>query len=1002
MAASDADEVANLTAGMQKNFGMFSHDAIRESPLTHSTGEEERTRFDPLTNDVSMIRGLFMEALRQGTSEMQELKARPGHFLETDYKASEINFKGAAANFDDIDTITANTKDILNKANLYAEKPTKEAFDDIVRAVGRADIEEVKLTARIFSEFLAQTNLAERHHRYRRWAMYKRGESEILHFSDGLHHQADDCFKMLQAKGFTPQQIFDALCKQNCELVFTAHPTQATRRSLLHKQKELDQLLEERDNKKDTLTPLMKERLFMRMQQTLLASWKTNPVRSFKPTPEDEARYGISVIEESLWQAVPEHYRIIDEALRKIGMPPLPVNSQLITLGSWMGGDRDGNPYVTHDLTKKIVALSVLRAGKLYHKDVESLLWQLSMHGQANAELTEWIQVRDTGRSTYNIINDQGVQQSPHWDFYRSEQTKEEPYRKVLVKVRMMLENTILRAEEINAGNEPPSWIIEGTYFQTAEELLEPLMLVYTSLKECGDGFIAEGALKDLIRRVKCFGLSLLRLDIRQESERHAETMDAITTSMGLGSYLSWDEAKRIEWLTTELTNTRPMFRRSMFKASDDVMEVLNTFKTIAEIGHEPFGAYIISMTRAPSDVLCVHLLQKEMGCKRHLRVAPLFETREDLMAAPATVKTLFENMWYRQHFGLVGPAHQEVMLGYSDSAKDAGRFSSVWELYKAQEELVRLAKEHNIPLNLFHGRGGSVGRGGGPQYLAILSQPAGSIAGSLRVTIQGEVIENYFGTLRSSEVTFERYTTAILSATLVMPNKETEDMRQAMQRLSEKCCDAYREMVYKTPNFVDYFRQATPEAELKLLNIGSRPSKRKAGGIETLRAIPWVFSWTQTRLHLPVWSGVGSALQAEIDAGNIELLRSMYKSWPFFQSTIELVESVLAKVDINIAKLYEQMLVKPELLPIGEKIWKELDTTISAVKAVTGRNDFVGNNPVLKRLYDYRRPITDPLNILQVRVLTEMREQEVATKEQLDAFASSVQGIALGMGWTG
>jgi len=407
-------------------------------------------------------------------------------------------------------------------------------------------------------------------------------------------------------------------------------------------------------------------------------------------------------------------------------------------------------------------------------------------------------------------------------------------------------------------------------------------------------------------------------------------------------------------------------------------------------------------MCTCASDVLAVHLLQKEAGCKRHLRVAPLFETKEDLMGAPASVKALYENKWYKQHFGLVGPAHQEVMLGYSDSAKDAGRFSSVWELYKAQEELVRLSKQHGIAINLFHGRGGSVGRGGGPQYLAILSQPEGSIDGHLRVTVQGEVIENYFGTVRSSEITFERYTTAILNATLVAPPKESNEMRDCMQRLSEACCAQYREMVYNTPNFVDYFRAATPEGELKLLNIGSRPSKRKSGGIETLRAIPWVFSWTQSRLHLPVWCGVGSALNSEVKAGNLELLRQMYKSWPFFQSTIELVESVLAKVDLNVAKLYEKLLVPPELLPIGASIWAELELTISSVKAITGRDELLGNNPVIKRLYDFRRPMTDPLNILQVRILSEMRAVENPSKEQLDAFAACVQGIANGMGWTG
>eukprot|EP00285_Hemiselmis_virescens_P015091 CAMPEP_0173381640 /NCGR_PEP_ID=MMETSP1356-20130122/4035_1 /TAXON_ID=77927 ORGANISM="Hemiselmis virescens, Strain PCC157" /NCGR_SAMPLE_ID=MMETSP1356 /ASSEMBLY_ACC=CAM_ASM_000847 /LENGTH=993 /DNA_ID=CAMNT_0014335553 /DNA_START=55 /DNA_END=3036 /DNA_ORIENTATION=- len=993
MAESIAQGMKGMTMGTWGN-------ETGKSPVM-SLAEEERTRFDPLSEDIAVIRGLFLDGLRKGTQEMHELKVHAGHYQQSDYGTRNLEFNKESSIYDGIDEVSENIKAIIVKSHDYSEKPSAEGFDEIVRAVGRSSLAEVKFTARIFSEFLAQVTVAESHHRYRRWSMYKRGESQILRFSDGQDHQADDCFKTLQKKGFSPQKIYETLCNQRLELVFTAHPTQATRRSILSKQKELDQLLETRDNQSSMLTPLMKERLFMRIQQTLIAIWKTNPVRSFKPTPEDEARYGISVVEETLWKAVPEHYRVIDDSLRKIGQPPLPVDSTLITLGSWMGGDRDGNPFVTHVLTRRIVALCTMRACKLYHGDVESLLWKLSLHGKATTDVDDWLKSHPVDDSEI-VVTDNGQQQTPHWDFYRTEQTLEEPYRQVLVKVRAMLERTIIRSEEMSVGNEPPKFIKDDMYFKSADELLEPLMLIYKSMKATGDGFVAEGPLKDLIRRTKCFGLTLLRLDIRQESDRHSEVMDTITQHMGIGTYTEWDEAKRCEWLTQELINTRPLFRQGTLRCSADVQEVLDTFRIISETGDEPFGAYIISMTRAASDVLAVHLLQKEAGCRRHLRVAPLFETKEDLMGAPASVKVLYENVWYRQHFGLVGPAHQEVMLGYSDSAKDAGRFSSVWELYKAQEELVRLSNENNIKINLFHGRGGSVGRGGGPQYLAILSQPEGSINGSLRVTVQGEVIENYFGTVRASEVTFERYTTAILNATLVPPAKESQEMRDAMQRLSEACCAQYREMVYNTPNFVDYFRAATPEAELKLLNIGSRPSKRKAGGIETLRAIPWVFSWTQSRLHLPVWCGVGSALQSEIDAGNIELLRNMYKTWPFFQSTIELVESVLAKVDINVAKLYEKLLVPPELLPIGALIWKELDMTIAAIKSVTGRNELLGNNPVIKRLYDYRRPMTDPLNILQVRLLSEMRSVETPSKEQLDAFAACVQGIANGMGWTG
>jgi len=408
-------------------------------------------------------------------------------------------------------------------------------------------------------------------------------------------------------------------------------------------------------------------------------------------------------------------------------------------------------------------------------------------------------------------------------------------------------------------------------------------------------------------------------------------------------------------------------------------------------------------MTRSASHVLEVHLLQKEAGCTTHLRVAPLFETKEDLINAPGTMLSLFQNAWYKTHFETVGTKHQEVMLGYSDSAKDAGRLTSVWELYKAQEKLVQIAEQYKVPLNLFHGRGGSVGRGGGPQYLAILSQPPGSIRGNLRVTIQGEVIESYFGTKPSCELTFERYTTAVLKATLMPPCLPEDMYRELMQRMSEASCASYRKIVYETPNFVDYFRSITPEQELKGLNIGSRPAKRgAAGGIDTLRAIPWMFAWTQVRLHLPVWFGVGSALKAEVQAGNLDKLKEMYAKWPFFQSTMELIESVMAKVDIDIVKLYQKELVTPDLLHIGDMVFDELNSTIEHVKMVTGRDELLSNNPVVKRLYDVRRPMTDPLNILQVKVLKEMRHASNESSEMNESFAATVQGIAAGMGWTG
>lgn len=434
----------------------------------------------------------------------------------------------------------------------------------------------------------------------------------------------------------------------------------------------------------------------------------------------------------------------------------------------------------------------------------------------------------------------------------------------------------------------------------------------------------------------------------------------------------------------------------------------------IAEVGSEPFGAYVISMTRSASDVLAVRLLQKEAGIKVHLRVVPLFETKEDLINAPGCLELLFRNSWYSSNLSSppqvpnVGwVPHQEVMLGYSDSAKDAGRLASVWHLHRAQEALVRISKQYNIKLNLFHGRGGSVGRGGGPQYLATLSQPAGSVQGWMRVTVQGEVIDHYFGLPSIASHTMERYTTSVLRATLTPPDAPSDEYRALMETLSDRSCVMYRKIVYEEEAFVHYFRAATPEAELKGLNIGSRPSKRSQGGIEALRAIPWMFAWTQTRLQLPVWLGVGSAIKEQIAAGNLEKLQRMYQEWPFFQSTIELLEVVLAKTSKRIAAFYESVLLptpSAEIDAVRNMVWKELDDTEDAILQVTGHVRLLEteHSQSSRLAISNRAPLVDPLNVLQANILLRIREHGGEPGELADAFAVTVQGVAAGMGWTG
>lgn len=428
------------------------------------------------------------------------------------------------------------------------------------------------------------------------------------------------------------------------------------------------------------------------------------------------------------------------------------------------------------------------------------------------------------------------------------------------------------------------------------------------------------------MRQVSCFGLSLVKLDIRQESERHTDVLDTITNYLGIGSYRDWSEEQRQDWLLSELRGKRPLFGPDL-PTTGEVKDVLDTFYVLAELPSDCFGAYVISMATAPSDVLAVELLQRECLVPKPLRVVPLFEKLADLESAPAALSRLFSIDWYLNHIN----GKQEVMIGYSDSGKDAGRLSAAWQMFKAQEDLVKVAKQYGVRLTMFHGRGGTVGRGGGPTHLAILSQPPDTINGSLRVTIQGEVIEQSFGEEHLCFRTLQRFTAATLEHGMHPPIAPKPEWRDLMDSMAVAATEEYRSIVFKNPRFVEYFRTATPELEYGRMNIGSRPSKRKpSGGIESLRAIPWIFAWTQTRFHLPVWLGLGAAFKTALEAKpeNMNTLARMYDQWPFFRVTIDLVEMVFAKGDPRIAQLYDTLLVKEELRPFGEELRRKYNET--------------------------------------------------------------------------
>ncbi|MCA1562096.1 MAG: phosphoenolpyruvate carboxylase [Acidobacteria bacterium] len=838
-----------------------------------------------------------------------------------------------------------------------------EALAELLRAL---PVEAAVPVARSFSHFLTLANIAEQHHRVRRRRAYQRDPGAPLQPAS-----FDDTFGRLRAEGVDADALHAAAAALRIELVLTAHPTAIIRRSLSHKQLKIAEALAQRDH--PDLTVPEREDVIDALRREITAAWETEEIRPRPPTPIDEAIAGLLVFEQALWDALPRYLRSLDRALQRATGRPLPLDAAPIRFGSWMGGDRDGNPAVTPDVTRHVCLVSRWMAAELYEREISALYFELSVTDAA-PELRK------------------RVSGAP------------EPYRALLRDVRARMRATREQlALELSGSREPShapptsSSAERGSAeYLAVADLLEPLNLCHRSLIATGQEVIAGGRLTDVIRRAASFGLTLVRLDLRQHAARHAAALDVITRRAGAGSYLSWSESDRQGFLRSALRDAGPIQSLDI-AADDEVRGVIDTFRTAAALHPESLGAYVVSMTHAPSDVLAVEVLQAQAGAR--LRTVPLFEQVDDLHHAAATMRALFAIPEYRDRID----GRQEVMIGYSDSAKDSGRLAANWALYRAQESILDVCRDAGIQLTLFHGRGGSIGRGGGPTYVAIQSQPPGSISGRLRVTEQGEMIQAQFGLPEIAARTLEVYTTATLHATLATSASPRPAWRDAMKELADNARCAYRQVVYDDPRFVEYFRYATPEVELGALPIGSRPARReKHGGVNSLRAIPWVFAWTQTRLLLPSWLGAGEALAGAIARGELARLQEMYKSWPFFRSTMGLIETVLAEADAHIAAEYDRRLVPSALQPIGADLRERLRTAARAVLEVTGHSVLLEDNPVLRRSIDVRNPYVDPINLVQIELLRRLREDDNPDPAVVKAFLTTVNGIAAGMRNTG
>lgn len=818
-----------------------------------------------------------------------------------------------------------------------------------------ADLAEEDLlpVARAFNQFLNLANMAEQYQLIRRRdaGQPEPFEARVL----------PELLTRLKQAGHKDDALARQLAKLDIQLVLTAHPTEVARRTLIQKYDAIAAQLAAQDHR--DLTPAERQQVRERLRRLIAEAWHTEEIRRTRPTPVDEAKWGFAVIEHSLWQAIPNHLRKVDKALFEATGLHLPLEAAPIRFASWMGGDRDGNPNVTAAVTREVLLLARWMAADLFLRDVDALAAELSMQQASPA-----LQAR-VGESA-------------------------EPYRAVLKQLRDRLRATRAWAHTALNSSQPPS----ADVLVDNRDLIAPLELCYQSLHACGMGVIADGPLLDSLRRAVTFGLFLGRLDVRQDAARHRDAMAEITDYLGLGSYAEWDEERRIEFLQAELKNRRPLLP-AHFKPQAETAEVLATCREIAAAPGASLGSYVISMAGAASDVLVVQLLLKEAGLTRPMRVVPLFETLADLDNAGPVMQRLLGLPGYRT--SLRGP--QEVMIGYSDSAKDAGTTAAAWAQYRAQENLVRICREHQVELLLFHGRGGTVGRGGGPAHAAILSQPPGSVAGRFRTTEQGEMIRFKFGLPGIAEQNLNLYLAAVLEATLLPPPPPEPAWRALMDQLAADGVKAYRGVVREHPDFVEYFRQSTPEQELGRLPLGSRPAKRRAGGIESLRAIPWIFGWTQTRLMLPAWLGWETALGNALARGQGELLGQMRERWPFFRTRIDMLEMVLAKADAEIAKAYDERLVQPQLLPLGAHLRDLLSQSCQVVLGLTGQSVLLAHSPETLEFIRLRNTYLDPLHRLQAELLARSRSREAALDSPLEqALLVTVAGIAAGLRNTG
>ena len=842
----------------------------------------------------------------------------------------------------------------------------KQSFKKLKNQISNLTSTETLIIAKSFSRFLDFSNIAESlysiHNIHDHVIRKTQETNEIVILEEAL-------LDVQKNPNVSKNKFFNVAKNISIDLVLTAHPTEVKRRTLIQKYANVNNILDELNNiqilKKQNIKR-EKGILEKKLKEEITSVWKTDEIKRSRPTAVEEAKWGLAVIEDSLWNSIPKICSRFDNAVNKFTNKNLPINYSPIKVSSWMGGDRDGNPNVTSKTTMEVVLLSRWEAASLYEKEFTKLIQSLSLF-----DCSKKIK-KQVGKT---------------W----------EPYRVFLRPIRNKLQQTQREIEDALLEKREPR---KKLLVNSINEILDPLNEVYNSLCSVKCDIIANGLVLDIIRLSHTFGLNLAKLDIRQESSRHTSLLNTICKKLALKEYTKLSEQEKIKFLTREYKSKRPLIPNKI-KFNNTDKETWETFKMIANTSNEFLGAYVISMTSKVSDILAVLLLQKEAGVKNPLRIVPVFETLSDLQNSSKIVDNLFKNRWYTNIFS----NEQEIMIGYSDSSKDAGKFAASWAQYCAQEKLCSVANKHKIKLNFFHGRGGSVGRGGGPVYAALLSQPPGTVMGMTRVTEQGEVIQQKYGSESMAEYSLGTYIGAVLEATLSPPSKPSKEWRTLIDSMSIISSKAYRHYLLEDEDFLKYFDKVTPKNIIGKLYIGSRPSKRNASkDIKSLRAIPWVFAWTQIRMLLPAWLGTYEALNFASKGKNKKILDEMIKNWPFFYEMMDMLDMVLIKTDQRVIRYYEECLATPELKKIGNELRAKLTELIEINKKIIP-NNIINQRKAFRKSIKLRNTYAEILNLLQADIMKRLNKKNINTKSKkilMDAMIVTISGISASMKNTG